>query len=168
MTYITAYICRMKKTLVYLSKASIAFLGLGCILLMAVLPVEANNTGQMYPEVADVVVPYSVAAVLVAACGVAALVALWRLITLINSGAIASESTRRWVGALGASVSAALALMAVVALHLLVAKSLGGPGVMLIFLASTAGLVTTLTVTFLVRNSFDASPTRDRTLVAHD
>lgn len=165
---ITEYICRMKKTLVYLSKASIAFLGLGCVLLMIVLPMEAKSTGEMYPEVADVVVPYSFAAVLVAACGVVALVALWRLITLISSGVIAGESTRRWVGALGVSVSAALALMAVVALHLLVAKSLGGPGVTLIFLASTAGLVTTLSMTLLVRNSFNASPTRGRTLVAHD
>ena len=42
----------MKKALVYLSKASILFLGLGFVLLMIVLPVEANNTGQMYPGLA--------------------------------------------------------------------------------------------------------------------
>jgi uncharacterized membrane protein YpjA len=59
---------------------------LGSVLAQVLVPVFASQTGTRFPEVAYLVVPYSVAAILFIGCGQVALLAVWRLVSLVDGG----------------------------------------------------------------------------------
>ncbi|WP_114853513.1 DUF2975 domain-containing protein [Brachybacterium sp. YJGR34] len=133
-------------------------LGLGFLLLTDLLPLTALAMGRQYHEVADAAAAYAVAAGLAAACGAAAMVAALRLITLAAAGRGTSPVARRWIALAGTLISAGLLLLVAVTGHLLVLKSLGGPGIVLLFLAGAAGLAATVSVTVWRRRPHGSAP----------
>src|SRR5674476_318723 len=70
---------------------------LGTVLAQVLLPVFASEVGTTFPEVAYLVVPYSLAAILAIACGQVALLVVWRLLSLVDRGVIFTRRALRWV-----------------------------------------------------------------------
>ncbi|MBA3877305.1 MAG: DUF2975 domain-containing protein [Anaerolinea sp.] len=129
----------MHKLARQLLSVALVVLLLGSVLAQVLLPVFASEEGRIYPELAYLVVPYSVAGILVIACGQVALLAVWRLLSLVNRGAIFTRRALRWVDIITACGAMAAVLSAGVMIHLLVIVSVGGPGVVLGLAASLAG-----------------------------
>lgn len=121
-----------------LLRVSLVVLLLGTVMAQALVPVFAAEKGVLFPEVAGLVVAYSVAAILVIACGQMVLLAIWRLLTFIDRGQIFTPRALRWVDVIMVSGGVAAALSAGVMIHLLFVVGLGGPGVVLGLAASVA------------------------------
>lgn len=114
-----------------LLRAAIGVLLLGSALAQVLVPVLASEEGQLFPEVAHLVVPYSVAGILAIACGQLALLATWRLLSMVNGGVIFSRRALRWVDVITACAAVAMVLTAAPMVHLLLFVGVGGPGVVL-------------------------------------
>jgi hypothetical protein len=84
-----------------------------------VVPAWAGGSAQRHPEVAHLVVPSTMAAVLAVACLQAALLAVWRLLALVRVDLIFSDRALRWVDAAAAGVGVAVVLLLRVARGLL-------------------------------------------------
>src|SRR5674476_340788 len=80
-----------------LLRVALVVLLLGTVLAQVLLPVFASEEGSIFPEVAYLVVPYSVAGILFIGCGQVALLVLWRLLSLVNGGVIFTRRALRWV-----------------------------------------------------------------------
>lgn len=128
----------MKPTIAAWARAALVILALGTVLLQVLLPLQARETGILFPEVAHLVTPYSIAAVLAVFCVQVGLLALWMIVGSFARGTLYESSTLRWFGALRWSTVPATLIPSLVALHLLVVVGLGGPGVLLGFLATLA------------------------------
>ena len=124
---------------VQLLRIALVVLLLGSVLAQVLVPVVASQTGTSFPEVAHLVVPYSVAGILVIACGQLALLAIWRLLSLVNGGVIFTRGALRWVDVITASAAVATVLNAGTMIHLLFLVGVGGPGVVLALAATLAG-----------------------------
>lgn len=122
-----------------LLRVVLAVLLLGTVLAQVLVPVFAADEGAIYPEVAQLVVPYSVAGILVIACVQVALLMLWRLLSLVNAGVIFTRRALRWVDVITACGAVATVLSAGVMIHLLFVIGVGGPGVILGLAACLAG-----------------------------
>jgi hypothetical protein len=124
-----------------LLRVVLAVLLLGSVLAQALVPLFASETGTRFPEVAYLVVPYSVAAILFIACGQVALLAVWRLVSLVDAGVIFTRRAVRWVDVIMACAAVAAVLSLGVLIHML-AFVPGGGGPMIYYLAATlaAGL----------------------------
>lgn len=120
-------------------RVALVVLLLGTVLAQALVPVIASEAGTRFPEVAYLVVPYSVAGILVIACGQVALLGVWRLLSLINGGVIFTRRALRWVDVITACAAVATVLSAGVLIHLLFFVGIGGPSVVLGLPASLAG-----------------------------
>ena len=92
---------------------------LGTVLAQVLLPVFASEEGMVFPEVAYLVVPYSVAAILFIGCGQVALFAVWRLLSLVDGGVIFTRRALRWVDVITACAAVATVLSAGVWIHML-------------------------------------------------
>ena len=92
---------------------------LGTVLVQIGLPMLAAEEGRIFPEVAYLVVPYSVAAILFIGCGQVALLAVWRLLSMVNGGVIFTRRALRWVDVITACAAVATALTAGVLIHML-------------------------------------------------
>jgi len=79
-----------------LLRVALVVLLLGTVLVQVLLPVFASDEGRIFPEVAYLVVPYSVAAILFIGCGQVALLAVWRLLSMVNGGVIFTRRALRW------------------------------------------------------------------------
>jgi hypothetical protein len=119
-----------------LLRVALSFLLLGSVLAQVLVPVFASETGRRFPEVAHLVVPYSVVAILFIACGQVALLAVWRLVSLVGSGVIFTRRAVRWVNVITACGAVATALCVGVLIHML-AFVPGGGGPMIYYLAAT-------------------------------
>lgn len=104
----------------------------------------ARETGQLYPEVAPLVLPYSSVGVLVVVCTQVALVAIWHLLKMVGSGAIFTGASLRGVDVITVCATVAAALTAGLAAHLLLVARLSGPTVLLLLGASAALLAVAL------------------------
>jgi len=114
---------------------------LGSVLAQVLVPMWASAVGTRTPEVAYLVVPYSVAAILFIGCGQVALLAVWRLLSLVDGGVIFTRRAVRWVDVITACASVATVLTAGVLIHMLGFVP-GGGGPTVYFLAATiAGVV---------------------------
>jgi Protein of unknown function (DUF2975) len=121
-----------------LLRVAFVVLLLGTVLAQVLLPVFASEEGRIYPEVAYLVVPYSVAGILAIACGQVALLVVWRL-SMVNGGVIFIRRALRWVDVITACASVGTVLSAGVMIHLLGFVGVGGPGVVLGLAACLAG-----------------------------
>ena len=105
------------------------------------MPVAASQFGTAVPEVAYLVVPYSVAAILFIACGQVALLVVWRLLSMVGGGVIFTRSALRWVDVIIACGVVATALSAVVWIHMLgFVPGGGGPMGLYLVAVVVAGL----------------------------
>lgn len=107
---------------------------LGSVLAQVLVPVFASQTGTRFPEVAYLVVPYSVAAILFIGCVQVALLAVWRLVSLVDGGVIFARRAVRWVDVITACAVVATVLSAGVLIHVLGFVP-GGGGPMMYYLA---------------------------------
>lgn len=122
-----------------LLRVALVVLLLGTVLSQVLLPVFASEEGRIFPEIAYLVVPYSVAGILVIGCGQVALLVVWRLLSLVNGGVIFTRRALRWVDVITACAAVGMVLSAGVMIHLLGFVGVGGPGVVLGLAACLAG-----------------------------
>ena len=107
---------------------------LGTVLVQIGLPMLAAEEGRIFPEVAYLVVPYSVAAILFIGCGQVALLVVWRLLSFVDRGVIFTPRAVRWVDVITACAAVATVLTAGVSIHMLGFVP-GGGGPMIFYLA---------------------------------
>ena len=124
-----------------LLRVALVVLLLGTVLAQVLVPVYASQVGTTHPEVAYLVVPYSVAAILFIGCGQIALLVVWRLLSLVDGGVIFTRRAVRWVDVIIACGAVATVLSAVVLVHMLAVVP-GGGGPMIYYVAAciTGGL----------------------------
>jgi hypothetical protein len=102
-----------------LLRIALVVLLLGTVLAQVLVPVFATAVGKTFPEVAYLVVPYSVAAILFIGCGQVALLAVWRLLSMVNGEVIFTRRALRWVDVITACAAVATVLSAGVLIHML-------------------------------------------------
>jgi hypothetical protein len=119
-----------------LLRVALVVLLLGSVLAQVLLPVYASEVGARFPEVAYLVVPYSVAAILFIGCGQVALLVVWRLLSLVDGGVIFTRRAVRWVDVITACAAVATVLSAGVLVHMLGFVP-GGGGPMSYYLAAS-------------------------------
>jgi len=129
----------MTKLASRLLRVALVILLLGAVLAQVLVPVYASQVGTTFPEVAHLVVPYSVAGILAIACVQVALLVVWRLLSLVDGGVIFTRRALRWVDVIIACAVVATVLCAGPLIHLLFFVGLGGPSVALGLPASLAG-----------------------------
>lgn len=136
-------------TLVSWARVALGMMAAGTVLLQFLLPLTAGYYGTMYWEVAHLVTPYSIAAVLMMVCVQAAIVGLWLLVSTVPRGTLFEPRTVVYIDLIRMAIGAAAAIPAGVAFHLLFFVQVGGPGVLLGFAATCvvgAALVILLTI----------------------
>ena len=129
----------MNRLAVQLLRVALVVLLLGTVLAQVLVPVFASEEGRIFPEVAYLVVPYSVAGILFIGCGQVALLVVWRLLSMVNGGVIFTRRALRWVDVITASAAVATVLCAAPMAHLLFFVGVGGPGIVLGLAACLAG-----------------------------
>ena len=117
----------MNKLAIRLLRVALVVLLLGFVLAQVLLPLIAFQAGTTYPELAYLVVPYSVAGILAIACGQVALIVVWRLLSLVAGGVIFTRRALRWVDVITACAAVATVLSAGPMIHLLFFVGVGGP-----------------------------------------
>jgi hypothetical protein len=122
-----------------LLRATLILLMLGSALGQVLLPLAVSAVGSRFSETASLVLPYSVAGILVIACAEVALLAVWRLLSLVNGGVIFSRGALHWVDVIVGCAVIATLLSAGVLIHLLGFVGVGGPGVVLGLAACLVG-----------------------------
>jgi len=152
----------MNKLARQLLRGALVLLLLGSVLAQVLVPVFASEVGTRFPEVADLVVPYSVAGILVIACSQVALLAVWRLLSLVNGGVIFTRRALRWADVITACAAVATVLSAGTMIHLLFFVGVGGPGVVLGLAATLAGGLAFVLLMFVMRGLLE-SAIADRT-----
>ena len=123
---------------------------LGSVLAQVLLPVFASGAAGRFPEIGYLVVPYSVAGILVIACVQVALLVIWRLLSMIGGGVIFTRRALRWVDVIILCGAVATVLNAVVWIHLLTVHG-GGPGIILWLVASLSGGLTFVLLMVVMR-----------------
>jgi hypothetical protein len=148
-----------------LLRVALVVLLLGSVLAQVLVPVYASQVGTTFPEVAYLVVPYSVAAILFIACGQVALLAVWRLLSLVDRGVIFTRPALRWVDAITACGAVATVLSAGVWVHMIVFVP-GGGGPMSYYLAACVAGALAFTLLMVVMRGLLESAIADRTELA--
>ena len=104
----------------------LALLLLGLVIIQVAIPSTASSVGTEIPEVAYLVAPYSLAAIVFIGCVQIALVATWRLLSMAD---VRGEFDRRailWLDLIAVCGLVAASLAAIVAIH--VARFVPGRG----------------------------------------
>jgi len=117
----------MNTLAIRLLRVALVVLLLGTVLAQLLVPVFASEEGRIYPELAYLVVPYSVAGILAIASGQVALLVVWRLLSMVNGGVIFTRRALRWVDLITACAAVATVLFAGPMIHLLFFVGVGGP-----------------------------------------
>ena len=152
----------MNKLVRQLLRVALVVLLLGFVLAQVLLPVVAYEAGTTFPELAYLVVPYSVAGILAIACGQVALLLVWRLLSLVSGGVIFTRRALRWVDVITACAAVATVLTAGPMIHLLFFVGVGGPGVVLGLAACLAGGLAFVLLMIVMRGLLE-SAIADRT-----
>ncbi|MDK1361943.1 DUF2975 domain-containing protein [Arthrobacter sp. zg-Y1219] len=105
-----------------------AMLAVAVAVQAVVLPMLAAEAAASFPEVAYLRTPLTVLAVLAIVCGEAALLCIWRLLTLAGRGAFLTSRTTRWVDALILSLAAGTGMLAAITVVLAADPQTGGGG----------------------------------------
>ena len=125
----------MTKLASRLLRVALLVLLLGSVLAQILVPVFASQMGARFPEVDDLVVPYSAAAIVFIGCGQVALLVIWRLLSLVDGGVIFTRRAVRWVDVIVACAAVATVLATIVLIHMLGFVP-GGGGPMIYYLAA--------------------------------
>lgn len=133
-----------------LLRIALLVLLLASVLAQAIVPAYATEVATRFPEVAHLVGPYAIAAILCIACGQVALLGTWRLLSLVDAGIIFTRRSMPWVDLILACGAIATSLTGVVLLHAL-AFVPGGGGPMAWYLGGciVAGLAFVLLMVVL-------------------
>src|SRR5450756_2282828 len=102
----------MNMIVIRLLRVALVVFLLGTVLAQVLVPVFASEAGTTFPEVAYLVIPYSIAAILFIGCGQVALLLVWRLLSVVNGGAIFTRRAVRWVDVITACGAVATVLSA--------------------------------------------------------
>ncbi|SEW39342.1 Protein of unknown function [Austwickia chelonae] len=119
------------------------------IIQVVALPYLAEDSAQQFPEVSFLKIPILTLSVMQLACFQVALIAIWRLCSLVQSSDIFEEGSLKWMTIIQGSAAAAFALT-LVEFAFFALNSLGPLGVplagiaLLVFLAGFMALVSTL------------------------
>ena len=148
----------MNTFVIRLLRVALVILLLGSVLGQVLVPVVASQAAMTFPEVGYLVVPYSVAGILVIACGQLALLVVWRLLSLIEGQVIFTRRSLRLVDVITVCGAVATVLNAAVWIHLLAVHG-GGPGVLLWLVASIAGGVAFVLLMIVMRGLLEAAIT---------
>jgi len=135
----------MNKVLVRTLWMLILLLGLGLLGAQVITPIAAGEWARQAPEIAHLVVPYSVLGILGIACFQVALFAIARLLGMVDVDNVFSAAAVRWVNVI---IWAAVAFV-VLTLGVLVHMSLfvpggGGPTFLYMIGALLAGVMAAL------------------------
>ena len=114
---------------------------------ITVIPAAARESAYRFPEAAELQVPGVVWAVLVVACVQIVLVCNWRLLSMVASESIFTESAFRYVNVMIGSCWAATALMVMAYVGLVAA---GWPGPIWVWLGAGAILSTAVALLLIV------------------
>ncbi len=145
-----------------LLRVALVVLLLGSVLAQVLVPVYAFQVGTTFPEVAYLVVPYSVAAILFIGCGQVALLVLWQLLSLVDGGVIFTRRALRWVDVITACAVVATVLSAGVLIHMLGFVP-GGGGPMIYYLAACVAGGLAFVLLMVVMRGLLVSAIADRT-----
>jgi Protein of unknown function (DUF2975) len=145
-----------------LLRVALVVLLLGTVLAQVLVPVAASQYGMTVPEVAYLVVPYSVAAILFIACVQVALLVVWRLLSLVDRGVIFTRRALRWVDAIIVCAVVATALSAGVLVHMLRFVPGGGGPTVYFMIACVAGGLAFVLLMIVMRGLLE-SAIADRT-----
>jgi len=146
----------MNEFVIRLLRVALVILLLGSVLGQVLVPVVASQAAMTFPEVGYLVVPYSVAGILVIACGQLALLVVWRLLSMIEGQVIFTRRSLRLVDVITVCGAVATVLNAAVWIHLLAVHG-GGPGVLLWLVASIAGGVAFVLLMIVMRGLLEAA-----------
>ena len=152
----------MNKLATQLLRLVLVVLLAGSVLAQVFVRLFASEVGTTFPEVAYLVIPYSVAGVLAIACGQVALLVVWRLLSLVDGGVIFTPGALRWVDVIIATAAAATVLSAGVWIHML-AFVPGGGGPMIYYLAFCVAGGLAFTLLMVVMRGLLKSAIADRT-----
>jgi hypothetical protein len=130
-----------------LLRVALLVLLLWTVLAQVLVFVIASEQGRIFPEVAHLVVPYSVAGILAIACVQVALLAVWRLSFMVSGGVIFTRGALDWIDVITACTAVATVLSAGPLIHLLFFVGVGGP----LGLWLPAPLAGGLAIVFLMR-----------------
>lgn len=154
----------MDKLAIRLLRVSIVVLLLGSVLGQLLVPVAAARAAETFPDVEYLVIPYSLVGILVIACGQVALLAVWRLLSMVSDGVIFTQRALRWVEVIVICGAVATILNASVWIHLLTVHG-GGPGIILWLVASSACGLAFVLLMIVMRGLLEAA-IADRTELA--
>ena len=152
----------MNKIAVRLLRAALLVLLLGSVLAQVLVPVFGNMEESSFPALAYLVVPYSVAGIIVIACGQVTLLVVWRLLSLVEGGVIFTRRALRWVDVIVACGAVATVLSAGVLVHMLRFVPGGGGPMGLYMSACIAGGLAFVLLVVVMRGLLE-SAIADRT-----
>jgi hypothetical protein len=132
-----------------LLRVALVVLLLGTVLAQVLLPVFGSEEGRIYSELAYLVVPYSIVGIAAIACVQVALLAVWRLLSLVDAGEIFTRGALRWVDAIAICGALAAVLGAGVLVHLLFVVRVGGPLILALAAILAGGLAFVLLMVVL-------------------
>ncbi|MFT4229370.1 MAG: DUF2975 domain-containing protein [Microbacterium sp.] len=130
----------MNRAAIVVLRVLLVVMGLGSLSgQIVVIPLVSGSLAQQYPEVADLAVPYAVAAIAVVVCVQLALVAIWFLLAMVARSSIFARQAARWVTVIIIAGIVATVIVVVVGVHLLGVAQVGGPGAVLAVVAACVG-----------------------------
>lgn len=130
----------MNATVVGALRLCLVVLGLGTLFGQVVyVPVAAAQAAQASPELAHLAVPYAVAAIVVLACGQAALVAVGKLLAMVDQGRVFDPRALRWVDVVAVAAAVATAITVATVTHLVSRVGVGGPPALVVQAAALVG-----------------------------
>ncbi len=129
----------MDRLVIVALRVLLVLVALGSLLMQFLAVVQAAVVAQEAPEYAYLEVPYIVVVVLAIIAGQVALVALWRLLTMVARGTVFGQSALRWVDVITWCAVAATVLVLGVTSHALFVVGDGGPAVALAWLIALLG-----------------------------
>ena len=130
----------MNRTAIAVLRVLLVVIGLGSLLgQIVVIPLVSGSLAQQYPEVADLAVPYAVAAIAAVVCVQVALVAIWFLLTMVARSTVFAQRATRWVTVIIVAGTVATLIAVAAGVHLLGVARVGGPGVVLALQAASVG-----------------------------
>ncbi len=147
----------MNKLAIRLLRVALVVLLLGSVLAQVLVPVSASAVGTRFPEVAYLVVPYSVAAILFIGCGQVTLLAVWRLLSLVGGGVIFTRRAMRWVDVITVCGAMATVLNVAVLIHMLGFVPGGGGPTIYYLAAFIAGGVTFVLLMIVIRGLLESA-----------
>lgn len=139
-----------------LLRVAILVLLLGSVLAQVLVPVVASYEATLWPQISYLAVPYAVALIAVIACVQVALLALWRLLSLVQGGVLFSPGALRWVDVVAACAAVATVLSAGVMAHLIFVEGAFHAFLTLGLVAGLAGGLACVLFTVVVRGVLES------------